>query len=63
MYANAAKIVFVSHYYGVLPSDLMRKKNKPTKIVILLDIALVSDIVSLQNKHTVRGPEARPEHQ
>ena len=36
----------------------MRKKDNPTKSGVLLHLALVSDIVSMQNKHKVWDPEA-----
>jgi len=38
---------------GVSPLDLMHKKKYLTKSDILLDLALVRGLVSMQNKHYV----------
>jgi len=44
------KLVFEYSKIEVSPSDLMQKKNL-TKSDTLLQLALVSSIVALQNKH------------
>jgi hypothetical protein len=47
------KLVSKCRKLGVLPSDLMQKKNS-TKSGTLPHLALVSGIMAVQNKHYVR---------